>query len=200
MFPESAGAKLAVVAFYPLAHLGYYGPMIRDAAIDDAPAIAAIYNPYITKYLTSFEKEAVTSEVMAERIRSVTLRYPWLVCESGGVVVGYAYAAGWKERYAYRYCVETAIYLKDDCGRQGLGTTLYTELLRRLPETGIRVAIGCIALPNHSSVALHEKLGFDKVGHFPAVGYKFGQWIDIGYWQKNLDSDPQSGADVEFPK
>ena len=185
--------------FYLLSPLRYHDPMIRNATIHDAPDIAAIYNPYITEFLTSFEKEAVPTEVMAERIRSTTTSYPWLVYESEGKIVGYAYATRWKERHAYRYCVETAIYLQDGSGHRGLGTALYTELLQRLPESGIRIAIGCIALPNESSVALHEKLGFEKVGHFPAVGYKFGQWIDIGYWQKTLDAIQESGNGSELP-
>jgi len=163
--------------------------MTRDATENDAPAIAAVYNPYITDFLTSFEKDPVSPEGMAERIRTVQVRYPWLVCEVGGEVLGYAYANRWKERHAYHYCAECAVYLRTDAGGRGLGTALYTELLRRLPACDVKVAIGCIALPNDASVALHEKMGFEKVGHFPRVGYKFGQWIDIGYWQLALGDD-----------
>lgn len=163
--------------------------MIRDAQENDAPAIAALYNPYITDALTSFEIDPVSPEVMAGRIRSVQARYPWLVYEADGVIAGYAYATRWKERHAYHHCAECAVYLRAGAGGQGIGTALYRELIRRLPACDVKVAIGCIALPNEASVALHEKLGFRKVGHFPNVGYKFGQWIDIGYWQLTLAGD-----------
>lgn len=161
--------------------------MIRDATENDAAAIAAIYNPYITDLLTSFEKDPVSPETMMERIQTVQARYPWLVHEADGEIIGYAYATRWKERHAYRYCAECAVYLRPGAGGKGKGTALYTGLLSRLPACEVQVAIGCIALPNDASVALHEKLGFRKVGHFPEVGHKFGQWIDVGYWQLRLD-------------
>lgn len=160
--------------------------MIRDATPDDAAALAAIYNPYITELLTSFEKDPVTPETMLARMKAVQAQYPWLVCEREGEVAGYAYATRWKERHAYQYCAECAVYLRRDAGGQGLGSALYAELVQQLPACGVKVAIGCIALPNDASVALHEKFGFRKVGHFPKVGCKFGQWIDVGYWQLDL--------------
>lgn len=164
--------------------------MLRNATVDDATAIAAIYNPYITDLLTSFEEVPLTPEIMAGRINNVTTRYPWLVFESDGELLGYAYATRWKERHAYRFCAETCIYLRRGAEGSGVGSALYAELLRRLPSHDIQVAIGCIALPNDASVALHEKFGYEKVGHFPAVGYKFSQWIDIGYWRKQLSEGP----------
>lgn len=160
--------------------------MIRNATENDAAAVAAIYNPYITDVLTSFERDPLTVEAMAARMAGIMARYPWLVYERDGELLGYAYATRWKERHAYRYCAETCIYLHREAPGQGIGSALYAELLPRLPDHGIQVAIGCIALPNDASVALHEKFGYRKVGHFPKVGFKFGQWIDVGYWQKVL--------------
>jgi L-amino acid N-acyltransferase YncA len=99
------------------------------------------------------------------------------------VVVGYTYASKWKVRSAYRYSVETTIYLEQGREGQGLGTRLYSELLRILREQGIHAAMGGAALPNEASVALHEKLGFERVATFRQVGFKFQQWVDVAYWQ-----------------
>jgi L-amino acid N-acyltransferase YncA len=143
--------------------------MVRDALESDGEALAAIYNPYITDGVISFEYDAVEGEEMARRIQRVTERYPWIVYESDGQIKGYAYASRWKERAAYHYCAETTVYLRQEQVGKGIGTLLYTELLRRLPNHDVKIAIGCIALPNDASVALHEKLGFEKVGHFPEV-------------------------------
>lgn len=154
--------------------------------MSDGEALAAIYNPYITDGVISFEYDAVDGDEMTRRVQRITERYPWIVYERNGQIQGYAYASRWKERAAYHYCAETTVYLRQGQEGKGLGTLLYEELLRRLSRHDVTIAIGCIALPNQASVALHEKLGFEKVGHFPEVGYKFDQWIDIGYWRKKL--------------
>jgi len=148
--------------------------------------LATIYNPYITDGVISFEYDAVDGNEMARRIGRITERYPWIVYEIDGHIQGYAYASRWKERAAYHYCAETTVYLRQGQEGKGIGTLLYEELLRRLPNHDVKIAIGCIAVPNEASVALHEKLGFEKVGHFPEVGFKFDRWIDIGYWRKAL--------------
>ena len=160
--------------------------MIREVLESDAEALAALYNPYITEGVISFEYDVVDGVEMARRIRRITERYPWIVYEIDGQIQGYAYASRWKERAAYYYCAETTVYLRQGQEGKGLGSLLYEELLHRLPSHDVKVAIGCIALPNEASVALHEKMGFEKVGHFPEVGYKFDRWIDIGYWRKAL--------------
>ncbi|PLY04068.1 MAG: phosphinothricin acetyltransferase [Desulfuromonas sp.] len=163
--------------------------MIRDAAPDDAAAIAAIYNPYILDTVITFEEHPVTEQVMAERIRTINRGYPWLVFEQNGLCLGYAYASAWKDRSAYRFSCETSIYLAAQAHGQGVGTRLYEALLDDLRRRGQRTAIACIALPNPASVALHEKLGFRKVGHFAAVGIKFSRSIDVGYWQHQLNPE-----------
>ncbi len=160
--------------------------MIRAATGHDGPSLASIYNPHIIDLVTSFEYAPLDGAEMARRVDTITARYPWLVYEDGEAILGYAYASRWKEREAYHYCAETTIYLRQGAEGRGIGTQLYTELLRVLPAHDVKIAIGCIALPNDASVALHEKLGFEKVGHFPAVGFKFDRWIDIGYWRKAL--------------
>lgn len=160
---------------------------IRDVTLADAAALATIYNPYVAETIVTFEEEPVAVADMASRIEeSRSSELPWLVAECGGQVVGYAHASKWKGRCAYRYAVEISAYVGGSHHGIGLGTKLYTELFRILREQGIHTVIGGIALPNPASVALHEKFGLVKVAHFHEVGFKFGQWVNVGYWQRTL--------------
>jgi phosphinothricin acetyltransferase len=158
--------------------------MIRPALPGDAEDIARIYNHYILNTVISFEEQVVPPQAIQDRLQEVqAASLPWLVAESSGSVIGYAYASRWKERSAYRYSVESAIYLDPAARGVGHGTRLYTALLTDLRQRKVHTVIGGIALPNPASVRLHEKFGFQKVAHFKEVGYKFGQWVDVGYWQ-----------------
>jgi L-amino acid N-acyltransferase YncA len=158
--------------------------LIRQAIAADAEAIARIYEHYIGRSSVTFEEQPVTAEQMGRRMAEVFASgFPWLVAEEHGIIVGYAYAGRWKDRDAYRFCVESTIYLTPAQSGRGLGKALYRPLIEQLRTLGLHAAVGCIALPNEASVALHEKLGFRKVGHFSEVGFKFGKWIDVGYWQ-----------------
>ena len=160
--------------------------MIRPATSADAAAIAAIYNHYVTGTTITFEEEAVSVAEMAARIGNVTAQFPWYVWERDGEVAGYAYATPWRVRSAYRFSVETTVYVAPGHARQGIGLQLYASLIETLRGKGIQVALGGIAQPNPASVALHERLGFEKVAHFKRVGRKFEQWIDVGYWELQL--------------
>jgi L-amino acid N-acyltransferase YncA len=161
--------------------------IVRSASAADAEAIARIYNYYIQNTVITFEEEPVSAQIMATRVAEVQgLSLPWLVAEVGNTLVGYAYASKWKVRSAYRYSVETTVYLEHGCEGRGIGSTLYSELLPILRERGIHLAIGGVALPNAVSAALHEKLGFEYVGTFRQVGFKHGRWVDVGYWQRVL--------------
>jgi phosphinothricin acetyltransferase len=160
--------------------------MIRRATAADAAAIADIYNHYVRETVITFEETPVSADDMARRIADVTQRYPWLVSERDGAVVGFAYATEWKSRSAYRFSVETTIYVATGDHAYGLGTALYEALLAELKARKLHSAVGIIALPNRASVALHEKLGFKKIGHFAEVGWKFERWVDVGYWQRIL--------------
>lgn len=160
--------------------------MIRPATQEDAEAICAIYNPYVLGTPISFEEEAVSAETMRVRIAEITAKLPWLILEEGGETAGYAYATGWKARPAYRYSVETTIYLSPRFHGRGFGRKLYSALIEELRSRGIHRAIGCVAIPSPNSVALHERLGFKKVAHFEEVGWKLNQWRDVGYWQLSL--------------
>nr|WP_229459039.1 arsinothricin resistance N-acetyltransferase ArsN1 family B [Massilia glaciei] len=157
---------------------------IRNATGGDAAAIAAIYNHYVLQTPISFEEQAVADDDMAQRVAGVQEKgLPWIVWETNGVIVGYAYATPWRVRHAYRFSVETSVYLMHGKAGQGMGAHLYRTLLARLAEGGYRLAIGGIALPNEASIALHEKMGYQKAAHFKGVGFKFDRWIDVGYWQ-----------------
>ncbi len=160
---------------------------IRDASIRDAGEIAAIYNHYIMNSVVTFEEDEVTTEEMAGRIGEVqSAGLPWLTATHNGSISGYAYATKWRTRKAYRFSVEVTVYVDPGCERLGIGSRLYKELLTRVKDDGFHAAMAGIVLPNEASVALHEKMGFSKVAHFKEAGYKFGNWLDVGYWQRIL--------------
>jgi phosphinothricin acetyltransferase len=166
------------------------GVLIRPAQTVDAGAMARIYNHYVLNSYSTFEDQPLSSQAFAKRIQKVSAAsLPWLVAESGGELAGYAYASLWKERPAYRYSVESSVYVDPRAQRAGIGSQLYAALLDELHRKQIHAVIGGIALPNPASVRLHEKFGFRKVAHFEAVGYKLGRWIDVGYWQLIIDSE-----------
>jgi phosphinothricin acetyltransferase len=157
--------------------------MIRPATTNDAEQIASLYNYYVEKTTVTFEEDSLPASEVARRITAVMLDNPWLVAEQQGSITGYAYAAPFETRTSYRHSVETSIYLAKNKIRQGLGTDLYAALIENLRNCDRHCAIGRIALPNDASIALHEKLGFTKVAQLNEIGYKFEQWIDVGYWE-----------------
>lgn len=160
---------------------------LRTVAADDATVIAAIYNHYVRETVVTFEEDEVAPADIAARMASVEQAgLPWIVAADAGRVLGYACAGPWRPRSAYRFTTETTVYLAPDATGRGIGSALYAELLARLEARGLHAAIGGIALPNAASVALHEKFGFRQAGILPEVGYKFGRWIDVGYWQRPL--------------
>lgn len=159
---------------------------LRFASGDDAAAIAAIYAPYVNDSAISFETVAPDAEAMRERIESGGSLYAWLAAEEDGALLGYAYASAFRPRPAYRYAVETSVYLAPVAQGRGLGRILYGELIRILEAQGFVQAIGAITLPNDPSVRLHEAVGFVKAGVYAQVGYKMGEWRDVGLWQRAL--------------
>lgn len=161
--------------------------MIRFVTPEDAAAICDIYNHFVEQTTITFEERPVGPEEMRQRIVEIAPAMPWLVWEEESHVQGFCYASRWKGRYGYRYSVESTIYLRQGSVGRGIGTELYRALLDDLHQKGLHVVIAGIALPNQASVALHEKLGFRNVARFEQVGWKFNQWIDVGYWQLFLD-------------
>ncbi len=163
--------------------------MIREAKDQDAEAIAEIYNYYICNTVITFEEENLNPSDLVDRIQKVQESgYSWLVAEDKGKVIGYAYSSKWSDRAAYKNTAEVSVYLSPHIKSKGWGTKLYEALFSRLRERSIHVVIGGITLPNPASIAIHEKFGMEKVAHFKQVGYKYGEWLDVGYWQVQLNA------------
>ena len=158
---------------------------VRHASSADAAACAAIYAPYVTDSAVSFEEVAPSAEEMARRIES---SIAWFVLEDAGRVVGYAYAGTFHPRAAYRWACEVSVYLEQGRRRTGGGRALYGVLLPHLSERGYRTAIAGMTLPNDASAGLHRALGFEPVGTYRDIGYKFGAWHDVAWTQCTLAS------------
>ncbi len=163
---------------------------IRPAAPADAPALAAIYAPFVTETWYTFELEAPSAAEMRRRIEDAPL--PWFVAEDDGRIAGYAYATPHRRRAAYRFACETSIYVGGGARRRGIGRRLYRVLLERLAALGLRRALAGIALPNPPSVAFHEALGFRRVALYPRIGWKLGSWRDVSWWLRDLGPDPDA--------
>jgi phosphinothricin acetyltransferase len=162
---------------------------IRLAQPTDAAAMLAIYAPYCEASCVSFEIVAPTLEQMQQRIAHISATFPWLVAEREGQLAGYVYASRHRERAAYRWAVDTAVYVAPDQQRCGVGRALYASLFSLLRELGYFKAFAGITLPNPASVGLHESVGFRRVALFERVGFKRGQWLDVGWWQKSVQPE-----------
>ena len=166
---------------------------IRSGAEADAPALLAIYAPFVASTAVSFEETTPTVEEFAARIVTCATTWQWLVAERSGRCVGYAYGSSHRSRAAYRWSVEVSAYVHPSHHRQGIGRALYERLLEDLTHKGFCNAYAGIALPNEGSIALHRSVGFLPVGVFKAVGRKFGKWHDVAWFQRALrDSPPES--------
>jgi L-amino acid N-acyltransferase YncA len=159
-------------------------PLIRLATANDATAIAGIYRPYVESSRISFEEDAPDAAEIARRMASPI--HPWIVADEGGLVLGYASTSPMRSRPAYRWSVETGIYLDGAAQGCGVGRQLLSAHLELLERQGFVTVIAGIALPNDASVALHEKLGFRLSGIERGVGFKLGEWVDVGRWQRDL--------------
>lgn len=178
------------------------GGRIRAATPGDAAAIAAIYAPFVEETPISFEERAPGEEEIVDRITSTLVAYPWLVCERGREVVGYAKAGPLRSMDAYRWTVELTVYVTEDARRSGVATGLYTALLELLDRQGYRSAYAALVVPNPESVAFHERMGFEPVGTFPRVGYTQGSWRDVRWLYRPIeDSGDDSKPDepLAFP-
>jgi L-amino acid N-acyltransferase YncA len=156
---------------------------IRLVTGEDAPALADIYRPVVESTAISFETEAPDERELRRRIESTLLSHPWLVCEHGGRVVGYAYATPHRSRAAYQWSTETSVYVRSDRSRRGVARGLYTSLFAILAAQGFVNGYAGITLPNPASVGLHESVGFRPLCVYRKVGYKLGAWHDVGWWQ-----------------
>jgi L-amino acid N-acyltransferase YncA len=177
------------------------GGLIRVADERDARAIAAIYAPAITEAVISFELTAPDTPEMLRRIVAIKQQYPWLVYEESNTVLGYVYASVHNERAAYRWSVDVTAYIRHDAHRRGIGRALYTALFEILVLQGYRTACAGITLPNTASVQMHAALGFTEVGVYHDVGYKFGKWHDVGWYERSLAAHvPDPPEPVPFPE
>ncbi len=157
---------------------------VRDAdAVRDAAACAAIYAPYVTDSFISFEDRAPTAQEMRRRIDSA---HVWLIAEDGDVPIGYAYGSAHRERAAYRWAADAAIYIDADSHRAGVGRALYTSLFERLRDVGVWTVCAGVTEPNPASVGLHRAMGFVPVGTYRRIGWKLGAWRDVSWWQLDL--------------
>jgi L-amino acid N-acyltransferase YncA len=171
---------------------------IRVATPADAGQIQAIYAPIVRDTTISFEDEPPTVEQIAGRIAGILPTHPYLVCEEGGRVLGYIYGSVFRARAAYRWSVETTVYVDGRRYRSGVGRALYEALLPILRRQGFHSAFAGVALPNPGSVGLHEALGFRAVGVYQDVGFKHGQWRDVGWWRLPLSEGPPAADPIPF--
>lgn len=170
-------------------------PIIRLAKGSDVEHILNIYKPYILQSSISFERQIPSLEEFQQRFDEYTAIYPWLVSEVEGRIVGYAYASPHRERRSYFWSTEVTVYVDQKYQRNKVGSSLYCSLFQLLKHQGFRNAIAGVTLPNPSSEAIHQSLGFSKIGIYKNVGFKFGQWHDVAWYQmqlndKNLTKEP----------
>jgi L-amino acid N-acyltransferase YncA len=157
---------------------------IRTVTLADAAQVAEIYNYYIKTSHATFELETIDSVEMENRISETFQKnYPFFVCEENEEIVGYVYGRMFRPRRAYLHSIEVSVYIKNGAEGKGIGTMLYQRLFSEILQRDFHAIIAGISLPNDASVKLHEKFGFEKVAHFREVGFKFGRWIDVGYWE-----------------
>jgi L-amino acid N-acyltransferase YncA len=162
---------------------------VRDATEHDAAACAAIYAPYVTDTVITFESEPPTAGEMGQRIAAARRTHAWVVLEDGGRVVGYAYGGPFRSREAWQWACEVSVYLETGRRRSGGGRALYEALFDRLTERGYRTAVAGMTVPNEASEGLHRALGFQPVGVYPRIGWKFGAWHDVAFARRGLGAD-----------
>ncbi|MFN2432261.1 MAG: arsinothricin resistance N-acetyltransferase ArsN1 family B [Gemmatimonadota bacterium] len=174
---------------------------LRAAEEQDAAGVLAIYEPVVRDTAITFELDPPTPGEMRTRIAETLCRFPWLVCEHAGEILGYAYATEHRARAAYRWCVEVSVYVHERSRRRGVARALYLALFDLLRLQRFQNAYAGITLPNPASVHLHEGLDFALVGVYRDVGFKLGAWHDVGWWALALGpAAPPEGPPLEFAK
>lgn len=175
------------------------GIKIRTADLRDCGQLSAIYSEYVEKTAVSFEYKSPSAGEFAKRMSETLKMYPYLTAEKDGVILGYAYAAPFKDREAYGWAAETSVYIRPDCKKAGIGRALYEELENFLSLQGVLNMNACVAFTEREdeyltrdSVLFHEKMGFTKAGVLRKCGYKFNRWYDIIWMEKHI------GRHLEF--
>ncbi|MDR2730421.1 MAG: GNAT family N-acetyltransferase [Treponema sp.] len=157
--------------------------MIREVVLSDCKSIMDIYNYYIEKTIISFEESPLTVTEMETRVNEIDERFPYLVYEEEGHILGYAYVNTFQSRSAYRFTLENSIYVRNGYQGKGIGKALLNELINEVRKLEIHSIIAKIALPNAISIKLHETFYFKNAGILKEAGRKFDKWIDVGYWE-----------------
>ena len=168
--------------------------IIRAAGEADVVAVTAIYGHHALHGLGTFEEEAPSAADMAARIAQITaLGLPYLVADDGGVIIGFAYAAPFRPRAAYRYTVEDSVYVAPGCAGRGVGKALVQRLIEICQGMGLRQMMAVIGdSGNAASIGLHRALGFDPAGVCRSVGFKHGRWVDTVWMQRALNDGDAS--------
>jgi L-amino acid N-acyltransferase YncA len=170
-------------------------PTIRLAERTDVPGILEIYSPFILETAVTFEESVPDEESFWKRIQEIMTELPFLVCEIDGRIAGYAYASAYRSRASYRWAKEVSVYVHPDFHRKRVAQALYTSLNEMVRYQGIADLLAIITMPNESSVAFHEQFGYRKCGEFSKVGYKLGQWQNVGWFELFLQDEAQSPKD-----
>ena len=160
--------------------------MIRTFQIKDTQQLLDIYNYYVINSVATFDDKALSIETFSEKITDINNNYPFIVFEEYNKILGYAYGSKFRPKPAYNKTAESTVYVKQGEHGNQIGTLLYKELLTLLKKENYHVILGVLTLPNEASVKLHEKFGFKQVADLKQVGFKFGKWQDVGFWQLNL--------------
>lgn len=171
--------------------------LIRRAIEHDAAAMLEIYRPYVERTVVSFETQTPSLEAFTTRIVKALTEWTWLIAEEHGRCVGYASGSEHRARPAYRWSVETSVYVHDRHHRRGIARALYCELFEQLSAIGYCNAYAGITLPNEASVALHRGVGFEPIGVFNRVGWKFGAWQDVAWLQRKLRDTPSVSPEFD---
>ncbi|MCL1931462.1 MAG: N-acetyltransferase family protein [Treponema sp.] len=157
--------------------------MIRPVELADCKAITEIYNYYIETTVVTFEEVPLTVSEMHNRVNEIHKNFPYLVYEEKEEILGYAYVHAFHARSAYRFTLEDSIYVRNGCQGKGMGKALLDALLNEVKKLDTHSIMALIALPNDSSIKLHEAFGFKNTGTLKEVGKKFDKWLDVGYWE-----------------
>lgn len=168
--------------------------IVRPAAVSDAAAILDVYRNFILNTTVTFEEEVPGVEQYRERMNGIMAEYPFLVCEDGGRVAGFAYAHRHQSRSAYRYGAELSIYLRPHYTNLGIGRAMSEAIAQLLRMQGVQTLYSAVSVPNAASEALHDSMGFTRVGLWKNTGYKKGRWLDIAWYELPLGDYPEHPA------
>lgn len=164
---------------------------IRLAEKRDVPGILEIYAPFILDTAVTFEETIPDEESFWERILGIMAELPFLVCEIEGKIAGYAYASGYRSRASYRWTKEVSVYIHPEFQRKRVAHALYTSLNEMVRYQGIADLLAIITMPNEPSVSFHEYFGYRKCAEFSKIGYKMGQWQNVGWFELFLQDETQ---------